>query len=421
MEDKGALVALVRPDPSRLLVRGALNFRDPIRILLGEKARSLPSYQRLSGFALTDQPLPRTRLGKYRRFLLPGLYAQAAGGGAHRAAHVLGSEDEALLRDPAAAAIWSLLRQRYPDVAVDLDVSLSLDLNLDSFGWMELTLLLQDRFGVQLSETDITGIETVRDLLRRAIERQPQAPAELPAIATDLDRWLAPQGVLLSLLNAGLYTLNWLIMRAFFRLRVKGIEHLPKTEPFVITPNHASYLDGPAIGAALPLHRYRQLYWAGDLRTLFSNRLTRIFARVVHVFPVDAKHPGAALEAAARVLQSGKGQVWFPEGWVSPDGELQHFQPGVGELLLTSGAPAVPTHLGGTFEALPRGGRWPRFVRVSVVFGRSEQPEALRTAGAGRTDEEKIATALRERLIALGEPRDDQLAGGPAERTRRHI
>jgi long-chain acyl-CoA synthetase len=47
------------------------NLRDGIRIILGEKARDLPSWQRLSGFALTDQPMPRTRLGKYRRFICP--------------------------------------------------------------------------------------------------------------------------------------------------------------------------------------------------------------------------------------------------------------------------------------------------------------------------------------------------------------
>ena len=76
LEDKGALVALVRPDPARLRDRGATNIRDGIRVILGETAQRLPSYQRLSGFALTNEALPRTRLGKFRRFLLPALYAK---------------------------------------------------------------------------------------------------------------------------------------------------------------------------------------------------------------------------------------------------------------------------------------------------------------------------------------------------------
>ena len=174
--------------------------------MLAEKARDLPSWQRLSGFALTDQPLPRTRLGKYRRFLLPALYAEALAGGARRAAHALTPEDMALLRDPTAEAVWGLLRERYPEEALDLDVDLALDLNLDSFGWMEIAVALQDRLGIHLSETDIAGIQTIRELLRLAIERRDGArapPREEPAMATDFERWLAPTGALLTRACAG--------------------------------------------------------------------------------------------------------------------------------------------------------------------------------------------------------------------------
>jgi long-chain acyl-CoA synthetase len=124
LEDKGALVALVRPDAVKLRQRGATNLRDGVRVILGEVAQHLPSYERLAGFALTDQPLPRTRLGKYRRFLLPSLYGQAAAGGERRVVHALTPEDTVLLRDPTAAAVWSLLQQRYPDPVLDLDLSL---------------------------------------------------------------------------------------------------------------------------------------------------------------------------------------------------------------------------------------------------------------------------------------------------------
>ena len=95
LEEKGALVALVRPDPAKLYNRGATNLHDGIRVILGERAQRLPSYQRLSGFALTSQQLPRTRLGKYRRFLLPQLYAQALAGGTARAPQPPTPEDAA--------------------------------------------------------------------------------------------------------------------------------------------------------------------------------------------------------------------------------------------------------------------------------------------------------------------------------------
>jgi long-chain acyl-CoA synthetase len=405
LEDKGALVALVRPDRAKLHDRGATNLRDGIRVILAETARDLPSWQRLSGFALTDQPLPRTRLGKYRRFLLPALYAEALAGGVRRAAHELTPEDIALLRDPTAKAVWTLLRERHPEEALDLDVDLALDLNVDSFGWMEIAVALQDRLDIHLSETDIAGIQTIRELLRLAIERRSGAqtlPHQEPAMASDFERWLAPRGAVLTTFALALYALNRLLVRGLFRLRIAGVATLPVTGAFVITPNHVSDLDGLVIAASLPWSQFRRLYWAGDLVRMFSNPLARVFCRAVHVYPVDANHPGAVLESARRVLKAGQVQVWFPEAWRSPDGRLQRFLPGVGQLLLRSGAPAVPAYIEGAFEALPRGRRIPKLRQITVAFSCPEPVEVLCAAGAGRTDEERISAALRERVVALG-------------------
>ena len=405
LEDKGALVALVRPDAVKLHERGATNLRDGVRVILGEQAQHLPSYERLSGFALTDQPLPRTRLGKCRRFLLPSLYAQAAAGGGRRAGHALTPEDAALLHNPAANAVWNLLRERYPDHPLDLDVNLSLDLNLDSFAWMELTILLHDRMGINLSDTDIGGIETIRELLRLSIERRAAIlllSHQEAAIALDIARWSTPTGVVLKSLSLVLYVVNWLVMRGLFRLRAMGVERLPETGAFVITPNHVSYLDAPAIAAALPWRRFQHVYWAGDVLRLFSNPFSRLFSRAMHLFPVDSRHPSAALETAARVLRLGNISVWFPEGWRSPDGRLQRFLPGIGQLLLTSGAAAVPAYITGTFDALPRDRRMPKFHRITVTFGRFESVESLCARGVGHTEEERMADALRQCVIALG-------------------
>jgi long-chain acyl-CoA synthetase len=403
LERDGALVALIRANQAKLRDAGVTNPRDGVRVVLAGRGRDLPSHERLAGFALTDEPLPRTRLGKFRRFLLPALYDQALEGRPQRAARAPGPEDLALLAEPTAAAVWALLQAREPGRALDLDMNPGLDLSFDSFAWMELTLAME-RLGVKMTEADIAGIATLRDLLRLAVARRGAAPAEDAAkpIAVDIDRWLAPTGPLLTAAGVALYGLNLAVMRGAFRLRVAGMEHLPADGPFVITPNHISDLDAMAIAAALPLSRLRRLYWAGDITRLFYNEAARQFCRAVHLFPVDEKHPYSAVEAASRVLASGKAQVWFPEGWRSPDGKLQRFMPGIGQLLLRSGVSAVPAWIDGAYEALPRGKRIPRFHCVSIVFGAPVAAATLREEAAGRNDEERIAAALRARVLALG-------------------
>ena len=406
LEAGGALVALVRPDPAKLREIGSTNLRDGVRVMLAQTARQLPSYERLSGFALTDQPLPRTRLGKYRRFLLPRLYAEALAGHRERPAQSMTAEDAALLAEPTARAVWEFLRQRYPAGAIGLDVDLALDLNLDSFAWMELAIALQERVGVQLSDADMAGIATIRDLLRRCIERHAEGrglPAEGPALAEDIERWLAPTGPFLTALGVLLYSANRLIMRHLFRLRVTGLEYLPARGPFVITPNHVSDLDAPAIAASLPLSLLRRMYWAGDAVRLFRNPVSRVLCRAAHLFPVDETHPDAAVRTAARVLETGKSAVWYPESWRSPDGRLQRFLPGIGQLLLRTRAPAVPAWIGGAFEALPRGRLIPKFRQVTVDFGLPVKLSSLQAEGAGHRDEEHVARALRQRLIDVAQ------------------
>jgi ATP-dependent metalloprotease FtsH len=404
LEDKGALVALVRPDAAKLYARGATNLRDGIRVILGEKSQHLPSFLRLSGFALTSRPLPRTRLGKYRRFLLPSLYHKALAGNPARVTEPLTTEDQALLRNPAAAAVWDILRQRFPDQPIDLDTNLSLDLNLDSFGWMELAITLHDRTGIMLSDEDLGHIQSVRDLLRLSTERGVSAGAEprrATASSSDIEDWLAPTSAFLTALGAVLYAINRMIMRSLFRLHVAGSDKLPPSGPFVIAPNHVSYLDVLVIAAALSRPRAQNIYWAGDAQRLFPHALGRIFCRAVHLFPVDAMHPGAVLETARRVLQAGNILVWFPEGWRSPDGRIQRFLPGIGQLLLRSEAPAVPAYIGGTFAALPRGQRLPRFRALSITFGEAAEATSLCASGDGATNEERVADGLRQRLTAL--------------------
>jgi Acyltransferase len=126
------------------------------------------------------------------------------------------------------------------------------------------------------------------------------------------------------------------------------------------------------------------------------------------VFPHHASVPGrfkASRRSAGNrdsVLKAGNVQVWFPEGWRSPDGRLQRFLPGIGELLMRSGVPVVPTYIAGAFEALPRGRHIPKLHRITVTFGHPEPVGSLRATGTGRTDEERVANALRQSLIALG-------------------
>ncbi len=410
LEYRGDLVALIVPDLEKIRADGYAALDDVVRVTLSAKAQALASHQRLSGYAISREPLPRTRLGKYQRFLLPQLYDRALKGETRPPQPAeLGDEDKALLADPAAAAAWEVLKERYAEKRLSMDASPQLDLGIDSLEWLGLGMALEAATGRTLEPERLASVETVRDLIRLAAEApagetsgaggiEPTA-ATRAQVAADAALWLAPTKGTTRAFGTMLAGLNRTLVRTLLRLQVEGGENLPAAGPYIIVANHASDLDPPVLAASLPWLALRRIYWSGDRGRLFTSALSRRFCRAVHIFPVDERAPGATLAMAEEVLSRRNCLVWFPESWRTPDGKLQRFRPGIGALLLRRPVPLVPTWIEGTFAALPRTKRMPKLHPVRVRFGAAIDPAWL--VQAAGSDPVAIASRLREAVVAL--------------------
>ncbi len=401
LERAGALVALVVPNLDAIRGAGIGKVEDAVRVALAERALALPSFQRLTGFAIAREPLPRTRLGKFRRFMLPELYAALSAGARPAAAGAPSAEDKALLESSPAREIWAVLGERYRDKPLHLDAHPQLDLGIDSLEAMALSLAVEARTGLRLADEDIGAAQTVRDLLRRAASAD---SAAAPALSAEDLAWLDPPRGGLRLLGAAIHVVNRIAVLAMFRLAVRGRGHLPADQAFIVTPNHSSDADVAVIAAALPWRLLRRVHWGGDIHRLFRSRVRRAVCRAMRVFPVDDRKPAVTLALAAEVLRRGGILVWFPEEWRSPDGTLQPLRPGIGWLLERAGAPAVPTAIFGTYAAMPRGRRWPRPAKVRVAFGIARPAAALAAESTGANPAERITASLRAAIAeGLGE------------------
>lgn len=244
--------------------------------------------------------------------------------------------------------------------------------------------------GVELDEEAIERMETVRDLLREVAESGETAsgvsPVERPDEVLDDEQksWLMPLGPAASLAARAMFLLNRTLMRGLLRLRVEGLENPPEKGPFVIAPNHVSYLDSFLVGAALDYRRLRGTYWAGWSGAAFGNPVTRTVSRVAQVVPIDPARAGYSnLAFGAAVLQREKNLVWFPKGQRSSNGELQKFKRGIGMLLDHYRVPVVPVFIQGTYEAMPPGKATIRPGKVTLVFGEPISADDLERQGEG--------------------------------------
>ena len=409
LQKEGKLVALIVPERTE----GGVDLASAIRAAVETVSKRLPSYQRIGEYAITSEALPRTRLGKIQRHRLAKRYEQAKEGGKKSLVagpvplEELSEEDQALLEDSAAQSVWKLLARRYRDKRLTPDTSLQFELGIDSLEWLNITLEIAECSGVELTEEAVARVETVRDLLREIIESgegkwiDPLAqPYEI--LDEKQKRWLKPLSPVAAGVARFLYALGRMLMRLFFRVRAEGLENLPTDRPWVMAPNHVSYLDPFAIAAVLDWKQLRQTYWAGWTGIVSANAFMRVLSRLGKILPVEptrAARTGLALGAI--VLKSGKNLIWFPEGERSPTGELQSFKPGIGMLLERFPALAIPVCIQGTHEALPPAGRIPRLRSIRVVIGNRHSAEELMRDGRGQKSHERIANALQEKVAEL--------------------
>lgn len=154
------------------------------------------------------------------------------------------------------------------------------------------------------------------------------------------------------------------VVRAWGRLEVSGLEHLPQQGPVLLAGNHDSYWDPVAVGVAALRHR--------QVRALAKSSLWKIkgLDRVLDSMgqiPIDrGKADAAAMSRAIEELRAGACIGIFPEGTRSLGRELRA-RSGLGRL-----AQAVPEaeivccSITGTVD-IPR---FPKRPRVRIRFFR---------------------------------------------------
>ncbi len=412
LEHGDRLAAVVVPEAGLLREAGDENFRQRVERAVEQAARELPSHHRPGRIRIAVDPLPRTRLGKLRRHKLEELFEQLGESGGVPGAppepispESMSPEDQQLLSDPSAEGTWNYLAERYRDLRLTPDSSLSQDLDIDSLGWVDLSLALREHVGIELDESAIARVSSVRDLLREAAgsaeageETEDLAKAlETPErlLKPELEQALVPPGRARKITGRVLLSLARLATRLLLKVEIRG--RFPEGGPYLIAPRHLSALDSVVLTRVLTTRQLESLYWAGWTGLMFSGRLSRWFSGVARVLPIDpGSAPRSSLALAATVLERGHTLVWFPEGRRSPDGSLQRFRPGIGLVLRAQPVPVIPVWIEGTREAMPPGRVLPRPGRVRVIVGDPVPPESY-----GR-DEREIVETIHSAVAALG-------------------
>lgn len=168
----------------------------------------------------------------------------------------------------------------------------------------------------------------------------------------------------------------FLVVKLFYRVRVSGMENIPRTGGALLTPNHISFIDGVLLLITIP-RPVRFIIYADFVFNPKLNWLARIF-KVIPIRAEDGpKTLIQSLRTATEALKNGELVCIFPEGALTRTGHTHPFQSGMLRILKGTDCPIIPICLHGLWGSIFSywGGsffwKWPRRLRypVSILFG----------------------------------------------------
>jgi len=301
--------------------------------------------------------------------------------------------------------------------ATAIDVSKSLvDYGLDSLGAMELAQELGNWLGHSLNPTLLWDFPTIESLARHLpSELNLPASVEKKTINTDTPSFnynllhgnpsepLPPPRGIIARIAIWLFGV---ISRFIWQIEVSGIEHVPKSGPFILTPNHESHFDALWISSYLP-PSLRYSFCCLAKQEHFERLTTRLFASLVGGIPVNRQGDALpALRTAAKALSAQQSLLIHPEGTRTRTGTLLPFHRGPAKLAIATGAPLIPVRIIGAYDIFPPHRKlpsffdWKRLQRrpLQIIFGKPILPPKDETGWALET---RLTEQLRSAVESL--------------------
>lgn len=363
-EDNDLLKAIIVPQEKWAEGKSDAELEEALkREVLQPYNTTVEPYKKVMSLMVFRGELPRTRLDKLQRFKLRELLQNGNAAAAPAAQkHDTESpqfEEYRIIADFIAA-------EKHVDVhPTD---NLETDLAMDSLDKVSLQGFIEQTFGIKFSADQIAAFANVAQLAQQISESKTRTEVE----GIDWNKLLTRTPSTLRLPHMAftgiLFTrfCKW-IYRIFFSCEAHGLEHIPAHGPYIMAPNHQSFLDAPLVVSHVPSGVLRNTYFYAKkdhVRGVFM----RMLARNHNVVIMDMSTLKDSIRALGQILAEGKNVVIFPEGTRTRDGKVGKFKKTFAILAQELDVPIVPVRIEGAYDAWPRTRKFPRCRKVSVTY-----------------------------------------------------
>ena len=356
------LVAIIVPDLLECRKQGITNIKAYIKNIVEDYNLTVHNYEKILDYKLYEEELPKTRVGKLRRFMLPELYLKT-------------NIKKKKVEEPDNE-VYKLLKdyiKKLKGIEAQPEENLELEIGMDSLDIVEFFAYVENSFGIQLDEEKFSEISNLKSLSEYINEKATKIESgevdwkkiiDAAPPVEEKNRWATR--VLRPLFD--------LTIKLYFRLKRVNRDKL-SDKPQIFVSNHQSFIDSLVLGSLLPAGiLYNTVFLAIDW--YFKKGILKLLVSHGNVVLIDInKNIRKSVEEIAANVKAGKNVLIFPEGARTKDGKVAEFKKVFAIIAKELNVDVQCLGIKGAFEAYSRYMKFPKPKKIEVAVLEKFKPE----------------------------------------------
>jgi len=356
------LVAIIVPDLLECRKQGITNIKAYVKNIVEDYNLTVHNYEKILDYKLYEEELPKTRVGKLRRFMLPELYLKT-------------NIKKKKVEEPDNE-VYKLLKdyiKKLKGIEAQPEENLELEIGMDSLDIVEFFAYVENSFGIQLDEEKFSEISNLKSLSEYINEKATKIESgevdwkkiiDAAPPVEEKNRWATR--VLRPLFD--------LTIKLYFRLKRVNRDKL-SDKPQIFVSNHQSFIDSLVLGSLLPAGiLYNTVFLAIDW--YFKKGILKLLVSHGNVVLIDInKNIRKSVEEIAANVKAGKNVLIFPEGARTKDGKVAEFKKVFAIIAKELNVDVQCLGIKGAFEAYSRYMKFPKPKKIEVAVLEKFKPE----------------------------------------------
>lgn len=360
VEHKNHLLALVYPNFKIVDERKINNITETLKWEIVDSYNvTAPKYRKILEIKIVKEELPKTKLGKLRRFMFKDLIEdedESKGNIKEETKKKIETkkEDEEY-KTVEFKALYEYIKKEHGE-EITPDSHIEIDVGMDSLDIVEMNAFIEKTFGFEIDEDEVGTVKTIRNICEYIRQNSNFYHEE----NIDWKEILLNGEVNYTLPKSSIVTLTRILISPIFslylRLKKKGLDKISNDRRIYVC-NHESFVDALVVSKLFNNKQAKDTYYFA-IKKHFEKPVMKFIADHGNIVLVDInKNLKESLQIAAKVLKSNKNLVIFPEGARTRDGELQNFKKFFAVLSKELNVPITVIGISGTYEAMPYGSK----------------------------------------------------------------